>query len=77
MRFKHWRDRLIPMEGANGDWCKGVLSKNTFNETGIGPLFSKVWSTQFLREWLSLSIPRTKMLLVRSIRWESCIRIGN
>lgn len=53
-RFKPWRDRLLSMEGANGGWCKDLLEKETFGDTGIGPLFSKAWSTRFLREWLVL-----------------------
>jgi hypothetical protein len=52
-RFKAWRDRLIQVDGANGAWSGRVLAHADFAASGLGELFSKVWSARFLREWLA------------------------
>lgn len=52
-RFKSLRDRLIPIESANGEWSQRLLANAEFGATKLGALFSKVWSTQYLRDWLA------------------------
>jgi uncharacterized ferritin-like protein (DUF455 family) len=51
-RFRAWRPRLSPAAGANATWCGRLLSHATFADSGLGELFSKVWSSAFLRRWL-------------------------
>ena len=46
------QSRLVAMAGGNAPWCSSVLEHPGFQETGIGPLFSKAWSVEFLRSWL-------------------------
>ncbi len=52
-RFRSAGDRLIPIESANGAWATTLLKKANFAETGLASLYSKVWSTGFLRAWLT------------------------
>jgi len=51
-RFKFWKERLVPLDGANGAWSKQILSQKNFTATQIGSIFSKKWSTEFLSKWL-------------------------
>lgn len=52
-RFRALRDRLTPIDGANGAWAAGFLASSGFSETGLGAFFSKQWSVRFQREWLA------------------------
>ena len=51
--FRPLRSRLVEITGGNSFWCKSMLNYKDFAETGLGKLFSKSWSTQFLQEWLN------------------------
>lgn len=51
-QFKLLRDRLVPSDGGNTPFCQELLNKPSFDETGLAPLFSKGWSSQFLFNWL-------------------------
>ncbi len=51
-QFGLWREHLTEIEGANAKWSSRVLGYANFSETGLGKLFSKGWSAQFLRDWL-------------------------
>jgi hypothetical protein len=50
--FRPAEPKLIPIEGGNGEWARAVLAKGSFAETGLGPLFSKIWSVRFYRAWM-------------------------
>jgi hypothetical protein len=50
VKFKPLRSRLTRADGANGAWCKVLLSENDFSATGLAPFFSKAWSVKYLRE---------------------------
>lgn len=49
--FKPLTDRLVDIAGGNAPWCRGFLGQPNYESTGLGKLFSKAWSVEFLREW--------------------------
>ena len=52
-RFRPWRERLLKIDGANGEWAAGLLARADFAATGLGRFFSKQWSAEFLRDWIA------------------------
>ncbi len=53
--------RLAESSGANHQWCRQILAHRSFDKTGIGKLYSKTWSVEFLREWLGKN-PESQVL---------------
>jgi uncharacterized ferritin-like protein (DUF455 family) len=51
-RFQPLASRLVNASGANSEWAATILAKPDFQSTGLAKLFSKAWSTGFLREWM-------------------------
>jgi uncharacterized ferritin-like protein (DUF455 family) len=51
-KVKPLRSRLVDVDGGNSPFCKKILDVTTFEETGLGKLFSKAWSVLYLREWI-------------------------
>lgn len=52
-RFRPWANRLIFVEGTNGAWAREQFTRASFAETGFGKFFSKAWSTEFFRSWIT------------------------
>jgi len=59
--FRPLHPRLVQMNEGNSLWCERLFQSKDFRQTGLGKLFSKTWSVQFLREWL-VSHPNTHHL---------------
>ena len=51
-RFRPWRARLLALDGASGEWCRGLLGSADFQSTGLAQFYSKSWSTEFFKDWL-------------------------
>jgi uncharacterized ferritin-like protein (DUF455 family) len=54
--FEYFRavvKRLTPTSGGNASWCQELFSKQDFSETQLGTFFSKAWSVEYLKTWLS------------------------
>ena len=47
------RSRLVNLDGGNRNWCEKVFAFEQYAQNGIGPLFSKSWSSKFLADWMS------------------------
>jgi len=45
--------RLVTLDGGNREWCNKVFASRQYSETGLGPLFSKSWSSKFLSDWMT------------------------
>jgi hypothetical protein len=52
LRMQPFRDRIVNRRDGRGPWQRALLGHRDFAATGLGPLFSKVWSANFAREWL-------------------------
>ena len=51
--FQPLSSRLVVTSGGNGSFCKTILACETFEQTGLGKLFSKVWSARYLHDRLT------------------------
>lgn len=51
-QFRPLRDRLVRTTGGNSSFCETLYQNEQFEQTGLGKLFSKAWSVQYLKEWV-------------------------
>lgn len=59
--FQPFGDRLVEVSGGNKKWCDFILNSADFSETPFAQIYSKAWSLQFLKDWVSLH-PETEVL---------------
>ncbi|MBC7692902.1 MAG: DUF455 family protein [Methylotenera sp.] len=50
--FKPLRSQLVKAAGARGLWHQALLETPDYAATGLGALFSKSWSVNFLQQWI-------------------------
>ena len=50
--FRPLRNRLIEIEGGNASFCHSLYAEENTLSQNIQALFSKSWSTNFLRAWM-------------------------
>jgi uncharacterized ferritin-like protein (DUF455 family) len=50
--FQSLKGKLVDTSDGNSQWSRRTLSHSSYLETGIGKLFSKSWSVEFLRDWM-------------------------
>jgi uncharacterized ferritin-like protein (DUF455 family) len=52
--FQPFANRLVESDGGNSIFCKRILAFEEFECTGLGKFFSKSWSADYLKEWLTV-----------------------
>jgi uncharacterized ferritin-like protein (DUF455 family) len=57
--FRPMKSRIVRVSAGNGLWCEKILGLKSYAQTGLGPLFSKSWSVQFLKEWMTSAPPES------------------